>query len=65
MTKAISTIADVQILTTESGTSYSLTKGFLHEEKMTSSEETYICKKIIKIPVILFLNTHAEEEEEV
>ena len=31
---------------------------------MTSSEETYICKKIIKIPVILFLNRHAEEEEE-
>ena len=60
MTKAISTIPDVQILTT----SYSLTKGFLCEEKMTSSEETYICKKIIKIPVILFLNRFAEEEEE-
>ena len=32
--------------------------------KKTSWEESYICKKIIKIPVILYLHTHAEEEED-
>ena len=42
----------------------SFTNFYVKKKELLHKKHINICKKIIKIPVILFLHAHAEEEEE-